>query len=76
MHFRVRKPFLGHFRWAANALFGDLKTSIQGSGVLFLRRSGALCQGKNGERFPTLADLELKKPKNGLRIREGPEAGP
>ena len=29
--------------WAANTLSWDLKTSIQGSGVLLLRRSRALC---------------------------------
>ena len=34
--------------WAANALFWDFKTSIQGSGVLFLRRSRALCFEKSG----------------------------
>ena len=58
---------LFYTHWAVHALFWDLKTSIQGSGILFLRRSRALCLEKNGERFPTPANLRRKGPKKDLK---------
>jgi len=52
--------------WAANALFWDL-TSIKGPGVLFLRRSRALCFEKWRAVPYTAACLERKWPKKGLK---------
>ena len=55
---------------------GLIKASIQGSAVLFLRQSRALKKIKNGEWFPTLANLELKKSKNVQKRPKTPLFGP